>query len=255
MTMYRRSTLLAVVTAAIGCGVAFGPAASAAPALPGAPSRHDIGVLDKLSTSSTVVGRLATLTFPGASHVKIAARSNVSVAGDHVAVYTPTAEFVAGKSAVPATLAYVATPATTGSGQPATLWAKRSSSGWRVFNVASGSDEQHYAARAAGGYLLDEPQVNAWYAVHGNTVTALHATGAGIADGTTMSLAAYQQGLAARYGDKLPGSSYDRKGMAGGYGAHTVTRSGSSNAYELWLGGGGGLLALGAGGLALRRRH
>jgi len=251
MNMFKRSVMLA--GAVLGCAVAFGPAASAASPLPGSPSQHDIGVLNKLTASSAVVNRLASTSFPGGTHAKMAARGNVSVDRDQIPVYAPTADFVAGKSTVPAKLAYVATPASTGTGQPATLWAKRAGSSWRVFNVASGSDEQHYAARADGGYLLNEPQINGWYAVHGQTVTALHA--AGVKDGTTMSLAAYQKELAKRYGDKLPGSKYAHEGMAGGYGDSPVSDGGRGWPWmRTALLGGGGLVVLGAGGVALRRR-
>jgi hypothetical protein len=85
-------------------------------------------------------------------------------------------------------------------------------------NVASGDYEQRYGAAAAGGYLLHEPQVNAWYAVHGDAVTVLDGSVTGLAAGTKLALADYRAALHQRYADKLPGSAYDRDGAGGGYG-------------------------------------
>lgn len=213
MAKFARAVLLTGVS--FGFCAIFPVAASATEAPTGTPSQHDIAVIDQVSASPSVTSRLARTSFPG-TKAKVD-----KVAAGHIAVYTPTADFVAGRSSVPATLSYVATPAKTAAGQPVMLWAKRSGSTWRVFNIASGSVEQSYANKSAGGYLVHEPQINGWYAMHGNTVTVLHATRAGLPDGTTMTVAAYQKALSGRYGDKLPGSAYDRKGLMGGYGTET----------------------------------
>ncbi|MDT7803036.1 MAG: hypothetical protein QOI78_6469, partial [Actinomycetota bacterium] len=77
---------------------------------------------------------------------------------------------------------------------------------------------KRYAAEAGKGYLLHEPQVNAWYAVEGDTVTVLDGSVTGVANGTKTTIEAYRAMLHSRYADKLPGSAYDRDGAGGGYG-------------------------------------
>ncbi|MFD7534602.1 hypothetical protein [Streptomyces sp. NPDC059819] len=197
------------------------------------------------------------------------------IQGDAVPVYTLSPGFVAGKPGAPvAQLEYLASTAVSSDGQKASLWTVKQGSSWQVVNIATGDDETRYAAAGAaklpGGTVFQEPQINAWYVEKGSTVLpldedAVKAVGAG---GTT--LAAYQKRVATAYGDKLPGSAYDRSGKAGGYaetpaenraqaaqaaavaaarhddGAPTVTAA---------VAGGGALLVLGLTGAAVRRRR
>jgi hypothetical protein len=211
------SMLKKVLGAAVLAGAAMlatTGAASAATGPGGAPTAADTAAIGQVTGGPATLGRLASTRFPGA-HAAAAATADPRT---QVAVYEPTAAFVAGKSDVPAALAYVAVPARTGDGSTATVWAERQGAAWTVVNVASGDYERQYAQAAAGGYLLHEPQVNAWYAVHGDAVTVLDGSVTGLAAGTKLALADYRAALHRRYADKLPGSAYDRDGAGGGYG-------------------------------------
>ncbi|MGW4064022.1 hypothetical protein ACWEGE_37435 [Amycolatopsis sp. NPDC004747] len=214
MSMLRKAMGVAVLAGATM--LTTGTAASAASGPAGAPTPADTTAIGQVAGGPATLGRLAATKFPG-SHAAAAAQQAADPE-TQVAVYEPTAEFVAGKSDVAAALAYVAVPARTGDGTAATVWAERQGPAWAVVNVASGDYERQYAQAAAGGYLLHEPQVNAWYAVHGDAVTVLDGSVTGLAAGTKLSLEAYRAALHERYADKLPGSAYDRDGAGGGYG-------------------------------------
>jgi hypothetical protein len=199
----------AMLTTTGAAGAATGPA--------GTPTAADTAAIGQVTGGRATLDRLAATKFPGA-HAAAAAPAAAADPRTQVAVYEPTAAFVAGTSDVPAALAYVAVPARTGDGSTATVWAERHGAAWSVVNVASGDYEQKYAQAAGGGYLLHEPQVNAWYAVYGNAVTVLDGSVTGLAAGTKLTLADYRAALHQRYADKLPGSAYDRDGAGGGYG-------------------------------------
>ncbi|MEV4053243.1 hypothetical protein AB0J55_18810 [Amycolatopsis sp. NPDC049688] len=213
MSMLRKAIGVAVLAGAAMLTTTGAAGAASGPA--GTPTAADTAAIGQLTSGPATLGRLASTKFPGA-HAAAAQQS--ADPRTQVPVYEPTAEFVAGKSDVPAALAYVAVPARTGDGTAATVWAERQGAAWTVVNVASGDYEQRYARAAAGGYLLHEPQVNAWYAVHGDAVTVLDGSVTGLAAGTKLSLADYRAALHGRYADKLPGSAYDRDGAGGGYG-------------------------------------
>ncbi|MCR6483951.1 hypothetical protein M8542_14090 [Amycolatopsis sp. OK19-0408] len=215
MSMLRKAMGVAALAGAAMLSTAGGASAGTGPT--GAPTAADTAAIGQVTGAKATLDRLATTKFPGAHQ---AATANTATADPRtqVAVYEPTAAFVTGASDVPAALAYVAVPARTGDGTTATVWAERQGPAWTVVNVASGDYEQKYAAAAAGGYLLHEPQVNAWYAVRGDSVTVLAGSVTGLAAGTRLSLAEYRAALHERYADKLPGSAYDRDGAGGGYG-------------------------------------
>jgi hypothetical protein len=232
----------AMLTTAGAAGAATGPA--------GTPTAADTVAIGQVTGGKATLDRLATTKFPGA-HAAAAANADPST---QVAVYEPTAAFVTGTSDVPAALAYVAVPARTGDGTTATVWAERQGAAWTVVNVASGDYEKKYAEPAAGGYLLHEPQVNAWYAVHGDAVTVLDGSVTGLAAGTTLSVRDYRAALHERYADKLPGSAYDRDGAGGGYGgrerAVPAAEPGDVPVLPFVL---GGVLVLVAGGVVVPR--
>ncbi|WIV55262.1 hypothetical protein [Amycolatopsis nalaikhensis] len=215
MSMLKKALGAAVVAGAAMLMTAGAADAASGPA--GTPTAADTAAIGQLTGGAATLDRLASTKFPGA-HPAAVARAAAADPRTQVPVYEPTAEFVAGKSDVPAALAYVAVPARTGDGTPATVWAERQGAAWTVVNVASGDYERQYAQAAAGGYLLHEPQVNAWYAVHGDSVTVLDGSVTGLAAGTKLALADYRAALHQRYADKLPGSAYDRDGAGGGYG-------------------------------------
>jgi len=214
MSMLRKAMGVAVLAGAAMLTTTGAASAASGPA--GAPTPADTAAIEQVTGGPATLGRLAKTTFPG-SHAATAARQTADPR-TQVPVYEPTEAFVAGKSDVPAALAYVAVPARTGDGTAATVWAERQGPAWAVVNVASGDYERQYAQAAAGGYLLHEPQVNAWYAVHGDAVTVLDGSVTGLAAGSKLSLAEYRTALHERYADKLPGSAYDRDGAGGGYG-------------------------------------
>ncbi|MFD7334593.1 hypothetical protein ACFV98_01135 [Streptomyces violascens] len=198
------------------------------------------------------------------------------IEGDAVPVYALSPQFVAGKAGAPvAQLEYLASTAVSSDGQKASLWTVQQGSAWTVVNIATGDDESRYAAAGAaklpGGTVFQEPQINAWYVEKGDKVLPLDedAVKAIGANGTT--LAAYQKRVSKAYGDKLPGSAYDRSGKAGGY-AETAeeTRAQAAQAAQAAavagddtpltavsaVAGAGAVLALGLlGTAALRRRR
>ncbi|MFG3493509.1 hypothetical protein [Streptomyces sp. NPDC047928] len=190
------------------------------------------------------------------------------VEGTTVPVRVLSPEFVAGRrGAPPARVEFHAATAVSADGRKASVWTVRQGAGWQVVNIATGDDEARYAGRGAralpGGTVFREPQIDAWYVHKGGRVLpldedAIRAVGA---NGTT--LAAYQDRVAAAYGDKLPGSAYARKGNAGGYdrdgtggpaaaGAEPAPATGAS-----WTAGAGavGAWAAGLAALALTAVH
>jgi hypothetical protein len=213
MSVLRKAMGAAVLAGAAMLTTAGAADAAAGPA--GAPTAADTAAIGQVTGGRATLDRLASTKFPGAHAAAAAAAADPRT---QVAVYEPTAAFVAGASDVPAALAYVAVPARTGDGTTATVWAERQGAAWTVVNVASGDYERQYAQAAAGGYLLHEPQVNAWYAVHGDAVTVLDGSVTGLAAGTKLTVTDFRAALQRRYADKLPGSAYDRDGAGGGYG-------------------------------------
>ncbi|MFJ8622631.1 hypothetical protein ACIRD3_07265 [Kitasatospora sp. NPDC093550] len=158
-------------------------------------------------------------TGPATDEEVLAAKAAApALTGATIPVYHLDPAFVTGTPGTqPAKLVYLATKAVSADGQAATVWTAPRDGSWRVVNIASGSEEEDYAARADGATVFTEPQIHATYAVHGDHVLPLNAEAARSigADGTT--LAFYQRLVRHRYADKLPGSAYDRAGIGGGF--------------------------------------
>ncbi|GGP68451.1 hypothetical protein GCM10010214_48490 [Streptomyces abikoensis] len=199
--------------------------------------------------------------------------------GATVPVYTLDPEFVAGKEGAPiARLDFLASTAVSADGQKASVWTARTGNTWSVVNIATGDDETRYAAAGArklsGGTVFREPQINAWYVQRGDRVLPLDedAVRAVGEQGTTVG--AYRDRVRKAYGAKLPGSAYDRKGVAGGYDANgdaasvapgtdadrSVTAApegdgGFPIAAPAATAGGAAALALGLGAVAVRRHR
>ncbi|MEU9046915.1 MULTISPECIES: hypothetical protein [unclassified Kitasatospora] len=231
----RRAAVGALLTA--GLALALAPAAhaaapgSAAPAPAPVPAAEldqarsavlDPAVLDKVGHFFARKGVPPTqqLTLGAAEEARVASASAPRLAGDTVPVYVLDAGFAAGTPGAPVAKAeFTASKVVAADGQTASVWTVRQGEAWRVVNIASGGDESDYAAKAAsgGGTAFREPQVNAWYVLRDGRVLPLddEARRSVGADGVT--LAAYQQLVHQRYGDKLPGSAYDRAGKGGGY--------------------------------------
>lgn len=141
-------------------------------------------------------------------------------------MYTLGAGFVAGTAgALVATADFVASKAVSTDGRSASVWTVRQGDGWRVVNIATGGDETDYPARAAssgGGTAFREPQLDAWYVLRGGRVLPLDEDARRSVGADGVSLAAYQELVHRRYGDKLPGSAYDRTGTGGGFDAQAA---------------------------------
>ncbi|WP_190210638.1 hypothetical protein [Kitasatospora indigofera] len=267
------------VTVLLALGTAFAPGAQAAGAPAsgaGAPApvaaaelaqaraaAQSPAVLDKLGHFFARKGVPPTggLTLGAAEEARAAGAAAPRLSGETVAVYTLDRDFVAGTPGAPVAKAeFAASRAVSADGQVASVWTVREAGGWRVVNVASGGDESDYPALAAsggGGTAFREPQINAWYVLRGGRVLPLddearRSVGAGGID-----LAAYQRLVHQRYGDKLPGSAYDRAGEGGGYrpdAAAPATSGGGSTLPAAAAAAALGVTALTGGGLALRRR-
>ncbi|MFF8658705.1 hypothetical protein [Streptomyces huasconensis] len=195
------------------------------------------------------------------------AAADPSIEGKAVPVYYLSPEFVAGKKGAPvARLEFLASKAVSSDGQKASLWTVERAGSWQVVNIATGDDETRYARVGAeklpGGTVFHEPQINAWY-VQGHARVlpldkdAVRAVGA---EGT--SLAAYRKRVQKAYGDKLPGSAYEKSGKAGGYDAPRPGQpsgqgqdQGGAVTVASSLAGAGALAALGLSGAALVRRR
>jgi hypothetical protein len=146
---------------------------------------------------------------------------------DPVGLYELSPDFVTGK-AIPtpgnvAHLSYVASVANAAGGHKATVLlssAAKSDAGWRLAGVREGDSDVAYSQQASGDTVVFiEPQIHAWYRLNNNTVEPLNQEAtSGLQGKQAVTLAAYQKLVHSRYADKLPGSAYDRKGLAGGYG-------------------------------------
>ncbi|MEV7614143.1 hypothetical protein [Streptomyces sp. NPDC089799] len=163
---------------------------------------------------------------------------------DPVPLFEISPEFVAGKTrATPQTalrLTYLASRVAASDGhRAAVLLAPQGSAattghdghavgaeGWQLAGIRDGDADVSQAERGTPqARAFAEPQIGAWYRLTAEgTVESLNERAtAGLGGKRTLSLAAYQKLVAARYGDKLPGSDYDRRGLAGGYGGLAQT--------------------------------
>ncbi|MEV7771711.1 hypothetical protein [Kitasatospora sp. NPDC086791] len=199
---------------------------------------QDPAVLDRVGHFFARKGVPPTqqLTIGAAEEARAANAAAPRLAGDTVPVYVLDAGFVSGTPGAPVAKAeFTASKVVAADGQTASVWTVRQGGSWRVVNIASGGDESDYAAKAAaggGGTAFREPQVNAWYALRDGRVLPLddEARLSVGADGVT--LAAYQRLVHQRYGDKLPGSAYDRAGKGGGYRPDATAATDTSDATD-----------------------
>ena len=276
--MLRRTlTTLAVASGLAALSVGTASAASSTPA-PAAPGSADVATAHAAATSSLdTVGRFlaaggqkpqGTMQQQEAAAATLAPRLDSTT----VPVYYLSAAFVAdpssaGTAAPVANLAFLATDAVGTSGAHASVWTAKVGTAWKVVNIAQGSDETAYAGQAApGGTVFEEPQIGAWYQLLGGQVLPLDATARQSVGTRGMSLADYHQLVRSRYADKLPGSAYDRAGIAGGFqpqnpalGNGSGSGSGSGVDGAAAFGTAGGVLAAAGVGLAglvgYRRTH
>ncbi|WP_149184217.1 hypothetical protein [Streptomyces sp. TRM49041] len=157
---------------------------------------------------------------------------------DPVPMFEISPEFVTGKAqTTPQTalrLSYLASRVNTSDGRPASVLltpqgnpssagsAPRSpgAEGWQLAGIRDGDKDLSLAERGTPqARVFTEPQIHAWYRLtaEGMVEPLNGEANTGLGGKRAITLAAYQKLVSARYGDKLPGSEYDRKGMAGGY--------------------------------------
>jgi hypothetical protein len=197
------------------------------------------------------------------------AQTAPKVVGATVPVYSLNPKFVtaSGPTVPVATVVFMATEAVSSQGQHASVWTARDArrgNAWTEVNIASGSDETDFAAQAAqygvGTIAFYEPQIHAWYALHGTQVLPMNTDAVRSVGKSGVSLAAYQKLVHGRYANMMPGSAYDRKHMVGGMNLGLAqkagpTSSGSDGAVaDLVLGSAAGAALLGLLGVARWRR-
>ncbi|MFC6986940.1 hypothetical protein [Streptomyces cirratus] len=157
---------------------------------------------------------------------------------DPVPMFEVSPEFVAGKTqATPQTalrLSYLASRVTASDGhQAAVLLSPQGNpaapanggqavgaEGWQLAGIRDGDTELSLAERGTPqARTFTEPQIHAWYRLtaEGLVEPLNDEATTGLGGKRSLTLTAYQKLVTTRYGDKLPGSEYDRKGLAGGY--------------------------------------
>ncbi|WP_370369063.1 hypothetical protein [Catenulispora sp. GP43] len=221
---------LAALSAGTASAASAASAASSVPApAPVAPSSADVAAAHAAATAT--LGTVGHFLAAGGQKPQGSAQQQETAAAalaprldsTTVPVYYLAAAFVAdtsaaGTGAPVANLAFLATDAVGTSGAHASVWAAKVGTAWKVVNIAQGSDETAYAGRAQpGGTVFEEPQIGAWYQLLGGRVLPLDDTARQSVGTQGMSLADYHRLVRSRYADKLPGSAYDRAGVAGGF--------------------------------------
>ncbi|GAA3032874.1 hypothetical protein GCM10020000_07400 [Streptomyces olivoverticillatus] len=130
---------------------------------------------------------------------------------------------------------------------------------WQLAGIRDGDADISAAERGTDqAQTFMEPQVHAWYRLTGSgSVEPLNKeAGVALQGKPRVTLAAYQQLVAKRYGDKQPGSAYDRKGLAGGYAlAEDQTATAPSRAWVPAASGAAALAVSGAAVFQLRRKR
>ncbi|MGW8401023.1 hypothetical protein ACWGLP_30820 [Streptomyces lydicus] len=229
--MTKRTAVRAATTGALATvllGLAPHAALAAPVPAPQAPARDGVAAARAAATDPATLETLARFFAAEQKRGAAAAAPGTAAAAPHieggtVPVYALSPDFVRGRATAPvARLEFLASKAVAADGRTASVWTARRGGSWKVVNIASGDDETRYAAagaaRDASGTVFHEPQIDAWYLQRGDRIEPLDADArkAVGAHGTTVD--AYRKRVAKAYGDKLPGSAYDKRGEAGGYG-------------------------------------
>ncbi|MEO3977119.1 hypothetical protein [Streptomyces sp. CAU 1734] len=213
------AALMAVLAVGVlGTGTA---SADTGGALAGGHSAADVSAARKAATTPATMSTLSRFF----SRDGTVARSAVAprAEGITVPVLTLAPEFVAGKKGAPiARTEFLATKAVSSDGRTASVWAAKVGGDWQVVNIATGDDEFRYTRtgerKLPGGTVFREPQIDAWFVSKGTKVLPLDKNAARAVGVTGTTLTAYRDRVRTSYADKLPGSAYAKKGVAGGYG-------------------------------------
>ncbi len=260
------------IAAGVGIGVSVimgGGVAMAAPT-PAGPSAGDAAAAQKVASQADTrmklakffvnmdrhqAGKLTSTSPDGATAMKAKAPRTTTSAH---AVYSLNPDFVRGDRNAPvATFAYMVFGARSATGQDASVQLVKSPQGWQIMNIGSGADAA-YPAQAGSGMVFLEPQLDAWYRLSGDTVTALSSTAKTSVGTQGVSLTAYQKLVHGRYADKLPGSKYVHDGRLGGYQPAPAAKpagEGGVPSPALAAMGTGGALVVAAGAIMIRRRR
>ncbi|MFF6822881.1 hypothetical protein [Streptomyces longwoodensis] len=228
-TVPRNSAPIRALSAGALAVAALGLATTTASATPDAHAPHaytaaQLSAARAAATADstiTVLGKyFAHAPVRGTAHAAQKGQTTPRVVGRSVTVSSLNPAFVAGEADAPvAKPSFVATDVVSPTGQTATVQTAPTAKGWQVVNIASGTDETDYTAKAHGkGTVFREPQINAWYIVRGDEILPLNTEARAVVGASGTSLAAYYRHVHSAYGHKMPGSSYDKKGMAGGFG-------------------------------------
>ncbi|WP_310726826.1 hypothetical protein [Streptomyces sp. N2A] len=231
-TVVRAVATGALATALIGLAP-YTAAAAPVPA-PQAPARASLTAAHDAATAPATLKTLAR--FFAADQKRDGARAvapgtvRPHIEGAAVPVYALSPDFVRGTAHAPvARLEFLASKAVAADGRTASVWTVRHGATWKVVNIASGDDETRYAAagaaRDAAGTVFHEPQIDAWYLQRGDRIEPLDADARKAVGAHGTTVAAYRKRVAKAYGDKLPGSAYDKRGEAGGYGPKAGERA------------------------------
>ncbi|MFI6586268.1 hypothetical protein [Embleya sp. NPDC050493] len=261
--------LFAAGTLAAALTLTLTPQSAHAASVP-APSAPDAISVGAARDVVAAPGTLDTLSrFFARDGALAAADAAPRIEGDVVAVYTLAPEFVAARpGARPVPIArqeFLAATVVAADGRKASVWTADTPRGRQVVNIADGDDEARYAAAGArllaGGIVFREPQINAWYVQGGDRVLPLNADAKRAIGAAGTSVSAYRDRVHRAYADKLPGSGYDAKGLAGGFGP-TDTGTGTARTADDPFGVGptaiaaAGLLGVaGAGGVLVKVRR
>ncbi|OIJ89506.1 hypothetical protein BIV25_34100 [Streptomyces sp. MUSC 14] len=214
----RTAVMALAVTAALGVLAPATAHAATAAGLPAPFTAADTAQAREAASAPATLRTLSRFFARDGSIAQNAARPRL--VGPSVTVSFLDPGFVAGRPGAPvADRQFVASKAVSSDGQVASVWTARTAKGWKVVDIATGGDETDYAAEAHGlGTVFKEPQIDAWYVVRGGRVLPLDPDARRAVGDGGVTLAAYQHLVHAKYGDKLPGSAYDRAGKGGGYG-------------------------------------
>ncbi|MER8045079.1 hypothetical protein [Streptomyces sp. NPDC094032] len=251
---------LLAATALVALGAAPAEAAPA-PVPPAAPTPEQAAAAP--GTLDTLARFFSRDAKDGAALARSAAKPRIEGASVPVRILSP--DFVAGKpGAAVARVEFHASKAVAADGQTASLWTVRGADGgWRVVNIATGDDELRYTREGLralpGGIVFREPQIDAWYVQKGAKVLPLDEDAVRAVGKNGVTLAVYRERVVRAYGDKLPGSGYAKKGVAGGYDSAAAVpeaADGSVVTAASTAAGAGAVLALGLiGAAAVRRRR
>ncbi|MFG2140510.1 hypothetical protein [Streptomyces sp. NPDC048650] len=227
--MTKRTAVRAAATGTLAAaliGLAPYAAEAADTPAPPAPARASVTAAHDAAAAPATLDTLARFFArePGHRGARPAAPGRARIEGGAVPVYLLSPDFVRGRAHAPvARLEFLASKAVASDGRTASVWTVRRGSAWKVVNIADGDDETRYAAAGGRtGTVFQEPQINAWYVQRGDRVEPLDADARKAVGAHGSTVAAYRKRVAAAYGDKLPGSAYDRRGEAGGYGPRPV---------------------------------